>query len=125
MVTLALDPKRSGLSGIGALVILTRTGKRWVTLTQLPVAFSGGSTEKLAPEPALMLSTTPSSLSPGYMSRLTLAFWPFLMRARSVSLKLASTHQRPSSMTAKAGAPTCTMAPAASLHWTPNRLPAP
>ena len=63
-------PRGAACRASGALVILMRTGKRWVTLTQLPVAFSGGSTEKVAPEPALMLSTTPSSLSPGYMSRL-------------------------------------------------------
>ena len=42
-----------------------RIGKRCVTFTQLPVAFSGGSTEKVAPEPALMLSTTPSKLGAG------------------------------------------------------------
>ena len=74
MVTVALDPRRSGLSGLGALVILILMGKRWVTFTQLPVAFSGGSTEKVAPEPALMLSTTPSRESPGYMSRRMAAF---------------------------------------------------
>ena len=103
MVTSALAPTRSGLSASGVLVILIRTGKRWVTLTQLPVAFSGGSTEKVAPEPALIASTTPSSLVPGYMSRRMVAGWPGLMRARSVSLKLASTHQWPSSIRAKAG----------------------
>ncbi len=54
MVTSALAPTRNGLSGSGVLVILILTGKRWVTLTQLPVAFSGGSTEKVAPEPALI-----------------------------------------------------------------------
>ena len=54
MVTSALAPTRNGLSGLGVLVILIRIGKRWVTLTQLPVAFSGGSTEKVAPEPALI-----------------------------------------------------------------------
>ena len=32
--------------------MLIRTGKRWVTLTQLPVAFSGDNNEKTAPEPA-------------------------------------------------------------------------
>ena len=73
MVTSALAPTRNGLSGSGALVILMRTGKRWVTLTQLPVAFSGGSTENMAPEPALMLSTTPSSVTPEYMSSLMVA----------------------------------------------------
>ena len=79
-LTVALAPSRNGLSGSGWLVILILTGKRWVTLTQLPVAFSGGSTEKVAPEPALMLSTTPSSLVPGYMSRRMVAVWPGLMR---------------------------------------------
>lgn len=35
------------------------TGTRWTTLTQLPVAFSGGRSEKRAPVPALIESTTP------------------------------------------------------------------
>ena len=36
-----------------------------MTFTQLPVAFSGGSTEKVAPEPALMLSTDPLKVGVG------------------------------------------------------------
>jgi hypothetical protein len=66
-----------------------------VTLTQLPVAFSGGKTEKLAPEPALMLSTTPSSLSPDTPSRLTLALLALPDASEIGLLELASTHQRP------------------------------
>jgi hypothetical protein len=80
-----------------------RTGKRCVTFTQFPLAFSGGSTEKVAPEPALMLSTVPLKVVSGYMSRRTSAGWPTLTRARSVSLKLASTHQRLASMMANSG----------------------
>jgi len=36
-----------------------RTGTRWTTFTQLPVAFSGGRSENTAPVPAEMLSTEP------------------------------------------------------------------
>src|SRR4029450_14166258 len=92
MVTVALAPARSGLLGSGGLVILIRTGKRCVTLTQFPVAFSGGSTEKIWPDPGLMLSTVPSKVTPVYMSILMVAFWPGLMRPRYVSLNFDSNH---------------------------------
>ncbi len=36
-----------------------RTGTRWTTFTQLPVAFSGGRSEKRAPVPALIESIVP------------------------------------------------------------------
>ena len=36
-----------------------RTGTRWTTFTQLPVAFSGGKSEKRAPVPALIESIVP------------------------------------------------------------------
>ena len=36
-----------------------RTGTRWVTFTQLPVAFWAGSTENSEPVPRPMLSTWP------------------------------------------------------------------
>src|SRR5262249_12007707 len=58
IMTHVLAPTLSGLSADG-LFRLMRTGKRWVTFTQLPLAFSGGSTENVAPEPELMLSTVP------------------------------------------------------------------
>ena len=42
-----------------------RTGTRWTTLTQLPVAFCAGSTENSAPVPAPMLATSPAKLLAG------------------------------------------------------------
>jgi hypothetical protein len=42
----------------GALKVIF-TGSRCTTFTQLPVAFSGGRSEKAAPVPALRLSTLP------------------------------------------------------------------
>src|SRR5690349_13515339 len=55
MVTVALAPARSGRFGSGGVAILIRTGKRWVTLTQFPVAFSGGRTENGARAGAVAL----------------------------------------------------------------------
>ena len=43
----------------------TRIGMRWTTLTQLPVVFWAGSSEKLEPDAGLMLSTTPFHSTPG------------------------------------------------------------
>ena len=42
--------------------MFTRTGKRWVTLTQFPVAFSGGSNEKAAPLAGLTDRTVPRNV---------------------------------------------------------------
>src|SRR5690606_17161449 len=42
-----------------------RTGTRWVTLTQLPVAFWAGSTENSLPVPAPIVWTWPRTTSPG------------------------------------------------------------
>ena len=42
-----------------------RTGTRWVTFTQLPLAFCAGSTENSEPVPAPMLATWPVSLQSG------------------------------------------------------------
>ena len=42
-----------------------RTGTRWVTLTQLPLAFCAGSTENSLPVPAPIDATWPLSLRPG------------------------------------------------------------
>jgi hypothetical protein len=42
-----------------------RTGRRCTTLTQLPVAFSAGRTEKLDPVPGERLSTRPVKSVPG------------------------------------------------------------
>ena len=41
------------------LSIFTRTGMRWTTFTQLPLAFSAGSAENAAPVPWLTASTWP------------------------------------------------------------------
>ena len=57
-------PTRSG--GLpGALSTRTRIGMRWTTLTQLPLVFSAGSSEKLDADAGLMLSTVPVHCSPG------------------------------------------------------------
>ena len=47
------------LRGAGHRRIAMRTGMRCTTLTQLPVAFWGGSTENSAPVAWLMLATVP------------------------------------------------------------------
>src|SRR5215472_6536473 len=68
------------------------TGTRWTTLTQFPVAFSGGKREKRAPVPALIESTTPWSVLFENVSISTRAGIPGRTRASCVSLKLAITH---------------------------------
>ena len=70
MVTFALVPSLKGWAA--CLVMLIQTGTRWVTLTQFPVAFSGGRSEKLVPLPGLMLMTRPVNVTPGYMSKVML-----------------------------------------------------
>ena len=58
-------PRRRGLfSGKGGRRTIF-TGTRCTTLTQLPVAFSGGSRVKAAPVPAMMESTVPLNLTLG------------------------------------------------------------
>ena len=49
-------PVRSAHVGLASSTF-SRTGMRWVTFTQLPVAFCAGSSENSAPVPAPMLST--------------------------------------------------------------------
>ena len=56
--TLALSPACRGRSD-GLHSSASRTGRRCTTLTQLPVAFSGGNSEKLSPVPGLRLITLP------------------------------------------------------------------
>ena len=62
MVTNADMPARSewwaSVACFGSRTIFT--GTRWTTLTQFPVAFSGGSSEKREPVPALIESTLPA-----------------------------------------------------------------
>ena len=43
----------------------SRTGRRCTTLTQLPVAFSAGNSEKVEPVPGLRLSTVALNTIPG------------------------------------------------------------
>src|SRR6476661_8018306 len=88
--TVAVVPMRSGRLGSG-FSMRTRTGTRCVTLTQLPVAFCAGSSEKDCPAPPDRLCTSPAKVLSGYMSATTRAFWPTCTRRSSVSLKLAST----------------------------------
>ncbi len=45
--------------------MLTSIGMRWTTLTQFPVVFCAGSSEKLEPEAGLMLETLPFHSTPG------------------------------------------------------------
>ena len=45
-----------------------RTGRRWITLVKLPVAFSGGSSENTAPEAGASEETVPSKLWPSIAS---------------------------------------------------------
>ncbi len=52
-------------NAVGGASKRMRTGTRWTTLTQLPVAFWAGSSENSEPVPAPMLSTVPSSFLPG------------------------------------------------------------
>ena len=62
IVTVQLAPNRSGKFVGSGLSIVILTGNRCVTLTQLPEAFSGGSREKLEPEPQLTSLTVPRKL---------------------------------------------------------------
>ena len=66
-MTVALAPIRNGKleSGLSMLIFI---GKRCVTLTQLPLAFSGGNNLKLVPLPLLMLTTFPVKVRLGYIS---------------------------------------------------------
>src|SRR5690606_24018732 len=68
-VTTVDAPERSCMAASpGRSSKTMRTGNRCVTFTQLPLAFSGGKSEKLAPDPAPMLATCPFRVRPGYMS---------------------------------------------------------
>src|SRR5690606_31971191 len=74
MLTALLAPTRNG-NPVELPVTRIFTGTRWVVLTQLPVAFSGGSRENAVPLAGLMLSTTPVNSWPGYISTSILACW--------------------------------------------------
>jgi hypothetical protein len=67
-------PARSG-RGLPSALASSRifTGTRCTTLTQLPVAFSGGSSEKREPVPALIEFTVPTNTDPGKLSTRTSA----------------------------------------------------
>ena len=62
--TVTLSPAASGWFG-SSLSKLSRTGRRWTTLTQLPVAFSAGSSEKVSPVPGLKLCTLAGNTTSG------------------------------------------------------------
>ena len=87
IVTETERPERSLAPAPAGKAILT--GKRWVILVKLPVAFSGGSKEKSAPDAGAILSTTPSIFSLVNASTMISAFWPEWMLVNWVSLKLA------------------------------------
>ena len=66
----------------------SRTGTRWVTLIQLPVAFCVGSSENSARVPGgAIVSTSAVKLRTGKASNAAVAGWPGAMRANWVSLK--------------------------------------
>src|SRR5262249_46437096 len=46
-------------TSVGGLSMTILTGTRWTILTQLPVAFWTGSSEKAVPDPGCMLATWP------------------------------------------------------------------
>ena len=63
--TLRGDSPRAQLAGRGGLSKAIRTGRRWTTFTQLPVAFCGGRGENAAPVPGEKLATWPLHAAPG------------------------------------------------------------
>ncbi len=64
-MALTFMPTRSGWRGSGGPVNTIFTGTRWTTLVKLPVALSGGSSEKRAPVAAASDSTWPWKVTPG------------------------------------------------------------
>src|SRR5215471_3640549 len=58
-------PGPSGKCRSGGVSKMIFTGTRCTTLTKLPVAFSGGSRLKAAPDPAVKLSTRPRNTLSG------------------------------------------------------------
>ena len=92
------------------------TGRRWTTFTQLPVAFSGGSSEKRAPVPAESESTVPRKTRSGKVSTLISARMPGRMRASCVSLKFARTHTSCSGTMARRGCPICATCPSSTVR---------
>src|SRR5712675_2250207 len=79
-VTLALSPA-CNRNPASTWVSWRRTGTRWTTFTQLPVAFSGGRMENCEPVLGLTLVTSAENRLPGYRSISTIADWPGRMRA--------------------------------------------
>ena len=81
------------LGQLSACFVLTwtRTGSRCTTLVKLPLALSGGSSEKRAPVPAWIDSTVPLSGSPPKPSTFTFTVRPGWMCSSWVSLKFATT----------------------------------
>lgn len=74
-VTSAESPGLRGISGGGSMNAM-RTGTRCTTLTKLPVALSGGKSEKTAPVPPDRLSTFPKSGRPLNAATRISARWP-------------------------------------------------
>src|SRR5262249_43134074 len=63
--TVALNPPCNGYSAGSTFFNSIRTGNRCTTFTQLPVAFSAGSSENCEPVPGLTLATAPTNVLPG------------------------------------------------------------
>src|SRR3989442_880363 len=93
------------------------TGTRWTTLTQFPVAFSGGSSEKRAPVPAESELTLPVKARSGTPSTQTSARMPGRIRATWVSLKFASTQTSWSGTIARSGWPIWTTCPTSTERF--------
>ena len=64
METATVMPARNGYP-FGGCSTSRRTGIRWTTFTQLPVAFWGGSTENSAPVAGAIASTVAGHSTPG------------------------------------------------------------
>src|SRR5213594_543865 len=93
------------------------TGTRWTTLTQFPVAFSGGSSENRAPVPAESELTMPVKARSGTPSTQTSARMPGRILATWVSLKFASTQTSWSGTIARSGWPIWTTCPTSTERF--------
>jgi hypothetical protein len=90
-LTVSDRPGTSTLRDSSPALMRMRTGTRCTILVKLPVAFCGGISEKLAPVPGVIESTTPWKSTSGSASTCMVTGWPGRIRPIWVSLKLAST----------------------------------
>src|SRR5262249_49495568 len=114
-VAVTLMPGRSGCAASAAPSTAMRTGMRCTTFVKLPVALSGGSSEKRAPVAGLRLSTWPMNLRPGYASTWISARSPGVTSRISVSFMFATTHTSFSGTTSRSACPACTYWPTSTV----------